>query len=102
MQNCIKLTPNSAPSSVVAFVFDRKYKYGQHFVRYQLITKFFWYQVVNHVDSFTASVKIESANIEQICNLQKFSPTKLLSAYGNCYMENSLLAHSCRTMYETD
>ena len=29
--------------SVVAFILDRKYKYGRRFVIYQLVTKFSWY-----------------------------------------------------------
>ena len=33
--------------------------------------------MVNHVDSFPASAKIKSVNIEQICNLRKVSPAKI-------------------------
>ena len=53
-----------------------KYKYGRRFVRNQLVTKFFWYYVVNHVDSFPASAKIKVANIQQICNPRKFKCTR--------------------------
>ena len=34
------LVRQSAPCTVIAIVLDRKYKYGQHFIRYQLVTKF--------------------------------------------------------------
>ena len=46
------------PCSVIAFVLDRKYKYGRRFVRYQLVTKVSWYQAVNYVDSFPVSANI--------------------------------------------
>ena len=29
-----------APCTAIAIVLDRKYKYGRHFIRYQLVTKF--------------------------------------------------------------
>ena len=43
LQNRKKMDAEQCPCSVVAFVLDRKYKYGRRFVRYQLVTKFFWY-----------------------------------------------------------
>ena len=33
LQNRKQWIPNSAPCSVIAFILDRKYKYGQRFVR---------------------------------------------------------------------
>ena len=41
LQNHKKMDAEQCPCSVVAFVLDRKYKYGRLFVRYQLVTKFF-------------------------------------------------------------
>ena len=43
LQNRKKMDAEHSFYSVVAFVLDRKYKYGRRFVRYQLVTKFSWY-----------------------------------------------------------
>ena len=39
---------NRKKMDIVAFVLDRKYTYGQYFVRYQLVTKVSWYSVVKN------------------------------------------------------
>ena len=43
LQNSKKMDAEQCPYSVVAFVIDRKYKYGWPFVRYQVVTKFSWF-----------------------------------------------------------
>ena len=42
LQNLKKMDAEQSPCSVVAFVLDRKYKYGRRFVRFQLVTSFSW------------------------------------------------------------
>ena len=43
LQNRKNMDAEPCPCSVVAFVLDRKYKYGRRFFRYQLVTEFSWY-----------------------------------------------------------